>query len=366
MIASRTMPMNVVGIDLHKHYMQVAVLDEDGNLIQETRIRNDSNHYSLGKFLNELKPDARIALESSSVWYSVYRHIEEAGFDVVLSNPVKTKLIAYAKIKTDKRDARTLAELLRVNCLPICRIPSPEVMEQRGLVRHRKYLVKLRTSLKNKIHAILLMENKRTKHAGFTNQHRYELRQIGDYRIDAYLDTIECLNKSIKDADKRISKMVKNEINHNAKLLASIPGVGHYSALLIAAEIGDISRFPDSAHLCSYAGLVPSTYSSGGKTRYGGITRHGSAIFRSVLSECALAHKRLCKESNISEFYARIARKKGNPKAIVATSAKLLKVCYWLIKEQREYSGTMKRHHPHPALESRKAAVNTLVIPAPS
>ena len=359
-------PMNVVGIDLHKRYMQVAVLDEDGNLIHEDRIHNDSNHYFLENFLDTLEPDSRIALESSSVWYSVYRYIEDAGFDVVLSNPLKTKLIAYSPIKTDKRDARILAELLRINCLPICYVPPPEVMEQRDLVRHRRYLVELRTSLKNKIHAVLLMNNLRTKHAGFTKQHRYELRQIGDYRINSYLDIIESVSKSIKEADKKISLIVENHISHNAKLLASIPGIGYYSALVIAAEIGDISRFPDSHHLCSYAGLVPSTYSSGGKTRHGGITRHGSSMLRSVLCECVLSHMRLRKNSNISEFRARIARKKGNPKANVAAASKLLRICFWLLKEQREYSETMERHHPRPALESRKAAVNTLVITTPS
>ena len=354
--------MNVVGIDLHKYYMQVAVLDMDGDLIRETKIHNDTNHHALGKLLDGLEPDTRIVLESSSVWYGVYRHIQEAGFDVTLSNPVQTKAITYAKIKTDKRDAKTLAELLRLDCIPACHVPSPEEMEQRALARHRKYLVKLRVSLKNKIHAILLMENMRTKHTGFSSKHRFELRQLGNYRINSYLDGIECMSESIKDADKRISQTVENNINRNAKLLTSIPGAGYYSALVIASEIGDISRFPDSAHLCSYAGLVPSTYSSGGKTRYGSITRHGSSTFRSVLTECVLCHKRICKESSLTKFHARIARKKGNPKATVATAAKLLRICYWLLKEQREYSETMKHHHPSPALESRKAAVNTLAV----
>lgn len=366
MMVAHTMPMNVVGIDLHKRYMQVAVLDEDGNLIQEERIPNDSNHYFLRKFLDGMEPDARMALESSSVWYGVYRFIQDAGFDIVLSNPVKTLLIAYARIKTDKIDARILAELLRVNCLPTCHVPPPEVMDQRDLVRHRRYLVKLRTSLKNKIHGVLLMKNIRTKHTGFTIKHRRELRQLEEYRIDSYLSAIESISESIKEADKMISGIVENHISHNAKILSSIPGVGYYSALVIAAEIGDISRFPDSHHLCSYVGLVPSTYSSGGKTRHGGITRNGSSTVRSVLCECVLSHVRIRKQSALSKFRARIARKKGNPKATVAAAAKLLRICFWLLKEQREYSETMKHHHPSPALESRKATVNTLAITAPS
>lgn len=141
----------------------------------------------------------------------------------------------------------------------------------------------------------------------------------------------ECLIKSIKDADKMISPAVVNKINHNTNLLNSIPGVGYYSALVIAAEIRDISRFLDADHLCSYAGLVPSTHSSGGKTR------RGSSIIRPVLCECVLSHKRVRKESNLSKFHSKIARKKGNPIATVAAAAKLLRICFSLVKEQREY-----------------------------
>ena len=354
--------MDVVGIDLHKHYMQAAVLDGDGNLVQETRIHNDANHRSLRTFLSDLRPDTRIVLESSSVWYGVYRHIQDAGFEVVLSNPLKTRAIAYAKIKTDQRDALTLAQLLRADYIPPCHVPSRDGMEQRGLARHRKYLVNTRTSLKNKMHAILNMENMRTEHSGFTARHRHELRQIGDYRINAYLDTMETVSDAIRDADKRISDTIQSETEANVRLLATIPGVGYYSALVIASEIGDVSRFPDSHHLSSYAGLVPSTHSSGGKTRHGGITKHGSALLRSVLSECVLSHKRIRKDGDLAKFHARIARKKGNPKATAAAASKLLRICYWLLTEKREYMENMERRDPRPASESRKAAVNTLAL----
>ena len=338
--------MDVVGIDLHKRYMQVAVLDGDGNLTQEARINNDTNHRSLRTFLSGLRPDARIVLESSSVWYGVYRFIEESGFDVVLSNPLKTKAVAYGKIKTDRLDARVLAELLRVDYIPPCHVPTKEGMEHRGLARHREYLVGMRTSLKNKIHAILLMNNMRTAHSGFTARHVHELRQIRDYRIDAYLDTMDTISAEIRRADRMISDTIQDRTASDAHLLATIPGVGYYSALVIASEIGDISRFPHSDNLCSYAGMVPSTHSSGGKVRHGGITRHGSAFLRSVLSECVLSHKRVRKDSNISRFHARLARKKGNPKATVAAAAKLLRVCYWLLKERREYVESMEGHDP--------------------
>ena len=351
-----------VGIDLHKRYMQVAVLDGDRNLIENTRIYNHTDHHALKIFLDKLDRNAKIALESSSVWYAVYRFIRKQGFDVVLSNPLKTKAIAYAKIKTDKIDAQVLAYLLSMDYLPTCKVKTEEEMDAANLARHRKYLVDSRTGYKNKIHSILLMNGIRTIHLRFTKDHRAELRQLQEYRINSYVNVIETLNADIRDTENRIKHTVEEKLNHNAKLLSTIPGVGYYSALVIASEIGDVTRFSDSSRLCSYAGLVPSTYSSGGKVRHGGITKEGNSFLRSVLSECVLAHRRVDKGSRLSKFHSKIARKKGNPKATVATAAKLLKICYWLLVEQREYSKEMKTHHPHPASESISATINTLVV----
>ena len=122
-----------------------------------------------------------------------------------------------------------------------------------------------------------------------------------------------------------------------ARLLMTILGIGYYSALLIVSEIGDINRFPDSYHLCSYAGLVPSTHSSGGITYHGSITKRGSKYLRWIMLECAYAHIRTDKKSNITQFYTRLAKIKGNSKAAVAAASKLLKVVYWVMKEKRKY-----------------------------
>ena len=123
-----------------------------------------------------------------------------------------------------------------------------------------------------------------------------------------------------------------------AKLLMTIPGIGYYSFLLIVSEIGDINRFPDSYHLCSYAGFVPSTHSSGRVIRYGSsITKTGSRYLRWIMLECVHTHIRTEKNSNVAQFYHRISKKKGNSKAAVAAASKLLKVVYWIMKERRMY-----------------------------
>jgi transposase len=266
-------------------------------------------------------------MESSSVWYNIYHHLsEERKLDVVLSNPIKTKAIASAKIKTDKLDAIKLADLLRGGYIAECYVPNRRIMDLRELVRHRAALVRMRTKLKNKIHSIVLMKgitisniNQRHNFHPFTKRYNKILREVNDYRINDYLHLIESFDTEIKDVSKKILSIAKED--EMAKLLMTIPGIGYYSALLIVSEIGDINRFPDSYHLCSYAGLVPSTHSSGGVTYHGKITKTGSKYLRWVLLECVHVHIRTNKHSSITRFYERLARRKGSTKPRTATSA---------------------------------------------
>jgi transposase len=327
-----------VGMDLHKNYLQIAVMNDKGKVLENSRIDNDIKQ--VGRFFEKNINDekVRVVMESSSVWYNIYRYLsEEKHLNVVLSNPVKTRAIASAKIKTDKLDAEKLANLLRGGYIAECYVPDRRVMDLRELVRHRASLVRMRTKLKNKIHSIVLMKGIRisSKHCSFTHLYNEELKELNDYRINGYLHLIESLDSEIKDVSKKILMLAKED--EMASLLMTIPGIGYYSALLVVSEIGDINRFPDSYHLCSYAGLIPSTHSSGGITYHGSITKRGSKYLRWIMLECARAHIRTNKKSNITQFYTRLAKIKGSSKAAVAAASKLLKVVYWIMKEKRKY-----------------------------
>jgi transposase len=208
-------------------------------------------------------------------------------------------------------------------------------MDLRGMVRHRAGLVKIRTSLKNKIHAHLLMHGVKIEGTPFTRAYMDKLRVIHEYRIDGYLNVIDALNREIDQVSRKITVEAKDD--EYAQLLRTIPGVGYYSALFIISEIGDIERFPDSAHLCSYVGLTPSTHSSGGVTYHGNITKTGSKHLRWILMECTQTHIRTEPDSSITRFYNRLVKKKGKAKATVAASMKLLKVIYWVLMEKRPY-----------------------------
>ena len=167
----------------------------------------------------------------------------------------------------------------------------------------------------------------------FTPAFNRALHSLKDWMIDEYLKGIDSLNERISRADFRINSMAKD--NEYAQILMSIPGAGKFTALTIASEIDDISRFPDPDKLVAYIGLTPSVRNSAGIIHHGKITHAGNKTVRWVLTEMALAHMIHVKGTTVlTEFYKRVARKLGTSKAIVATAAKMLRIIFWMLKKQ--------------------------------
>ena len=144
---------------------------------------------------------------------------------------------------------------------------------------------------------------------------------------------IVVLNGEIRRLSRELKQLAG--LDEDVRLLMTIPGLGYYLALLVKAEIGDVNRFKSGDHLCSYAGLVPSTYNSGGVTRHGGITREGSRWLRWAMVEAAMTHVKY--DTSITRSYHRIAEKRGRKTAIVATARRLLLSCYSVLKNRRRF-----------------------------
>jgi len=330
--------MQYVGLDVHKAFCQASVLDQDGEEL--TNIRIPTRKEELESFLCGFD-EAKFVLESTGVWEFVYEIIEKNGFEVLLAHPMKVKAISSAKIKTDKVDAMTLAQLLRMDMIPASYVPDRPVRDLRELVRHRKALVEKSTAFKNRVKAELLRRGIRRPEelkTSWSGRSMDWMRSLGIPVIDSNLDVINALQDQIKSVnDLLIPEYWKNE---SARIISSMPGIGYYGAVLIASEIDDVRRFTDAQHLCSYAGLVPSVHQSSTVSYLGPISKQGSRHLRWILTEAVLIHVSNEPDSKLSDFFRRVARKKGKQVATVATARKMLTAIYWMLIKKEKFKIT--------------------------
>jgi transposase len=328
--------MLYTGVDYHRSFSYLTTMNEKGEIVSQKKLPSNGE---IVDFLKSFGESMEIAIEATPSWYWLYDHLEDEGFEVKLSHPLKTKAIAYAKVKTDKVDSATLAHLLRSNLLPLSYVPEKPVRLNRELLRYRASLVKIQTGVKNKIHTILAKNNVSHDYSdlfgkeGMTFLHSLSLPENYKIALEGYLDVLDVVRREIRAVSKKVQQLAEED--RDALLLMSIPGMGYYSALLTTSEIGDVKRFRSAKQLCAYAGLVPSTHASGNTCFHGHITKQGSRWLRWILIEAAIhAVKR---PGVLRRFYFKIERKKGGQIAKVATARKLLEWIYHILKDGRTY-----------------------------
>ena len=332
-----------VGVDIHKRICQACLKDERGSIVEEFRFRN--NQEGVAKLAMVLKKhgEAKVALESTgNLWVKIYDRLdEEPDIDVILSNPKKTRIIAEAKIKNDKLDARLLADLVRADLVARSYVPPKEIRMQRALLRERISLVESRTMIKNHVHALLDKYEIQSMYTDlFGKRGREWLRSLNLLGIDqtileVNLQRLEELEAHIDAFTRKIAQeaVEKPEV----RLLMGFTGIDYYSAMLLASEIGDVTRFPSAKKLVSYAGLAPGTRQSAEKTIHGHIVKDGNKRMRWILVEAAQHASR--HDPRLRAFYLRILKRRGYQRAIVAVARKMLVAMYHVLSKNEAYHG---------------------------
>jgi transposase len=329
--------MKYYGIDIHKKYSVYTAIDERGVILEQGRIPNEPQAFA--RIMNHSPEGAKAVIEATCNWYYIHDILEGMVAEVCVAHPLRTRAIASARVKTDKVDATTLAQLLRADLIPHSYVPRREVRELRELLRYRASLVRIRTRIKNKVHALLTKNGLQHPFsdlfgkAGRKWLASIELRPVYRNALEGYLRILDSLDREILPVTKEINAAAPADAR--VRLLISVPGIGYYTALLILSEIGDIDRFPDANHLVSYAGLNPSVHSSGGVTKYGRISKQGSAWLRWVLTESASIAAR--RPGKLQSFHRRIARRHGAKTANIALAREILRICYYLLKKGERY-----------------------------
>lgn len=334
--------MYFIGVDHHKQASVMTVVDRDGREVRTGRVAN--RRANVENFLTGIRPFTAV-VEAGRSSYVMADLLRELGGEVKMANPVEVKAIAHARIKTDKRDSRTLAHLLRAGLIP--EVYQREAWNRRAqrVMRLRAFWVRKETEVKNKIRALLAQQREEVRLEVERREERlFSLKGLEFLRrlpltgrdkevLDDLLLGLEELGAHIRKSDG-IVRALSQELEE-ASRIDTVPGFATTLSVLTAVEIGDVSRFPRVEQLHAYAGVIPSTYSSGERTYHGRIIKQGNAWLRWAVVEAV--YPAIKKDLALRVLYSRLARRKGPNTAKIAVARRLLTIIYRILKEKRDY-----------------------------
>ncbi len=331
--------MLYAGLDDHKRYSVVQAMDEKGRKRGHARVPNEFE--AVREFFDGPGETCKVVLEAGWNWGTMYDWLEqvESVEEVQLAHPFRVKAIASAQVKTDSVDAATLAHLLRTDLIPKAHIPCAQTRQFKEIVRQRLFLVRLRTMLKNRLHALLDRHHVPAPpvsdlfgKGGLSYLGKGQLPEGAQAQLDQDLRLLQMLNGEIRESEALLRRSLKGD--RRVELLQTVPGIGAITATVVALEIDDVKRFQEARKLAAYAGLVPSVHASGGKVHHGRIMPQSNKWLRWAHVESAWVAVR--RDPYFRATYAKHARK-GAQTAIEATARRLLEVIWHVLSEGRPY-----------------------------
>jgi transposase len=323
-----------IAIDIHKHYLMIGGIDAHKRIVLQPR-KVELHRWRAWAQAN-LHPTDVVVIEATTNAWEIYDLLVTLVGRAVVAHPAKVKLIADARVKTDKVDVLTLAHLLRADMLPEVWVPPSHVRDLRALLSHRRRLVSLQTTAKNRLQSVLHRLNLRPPDGDlFARKQRewwksLELSTTERLRVDQDLATLEHIIPQIEQVDGELRRLsVSEHWAEQVPYLMQLPGIGLLTAMTILGAIGDVTRFPSSKHLVGYAGLGAGVHDSGKSHRDKGITKQGRRDLRFVLIEAA----RVAVQTHPywKREFARLAKRIGEHKAVVAIARKLLIVVWHVL-----------------------------------
>jgi transposase len=325
------MDRQYVGIDFHRRRSVIVRVSASGERLGLHRIVNDP--FELAKVIALCGESPEVVIEATYGWYWAVDLLQELGAVVHLANP-RALNWGDRRVKNDVNDATDLADMLRLNRLAEAWIAPPALRELRELVRYRAKLVQLRSGLKAQVHAVMAKEGALLAvsdifgPAGTRQLDQLELAEPFARRVRSLRDLIAVYDREINGLERDIHDHLKSHRGYQA--VQAVNGIGRVSAAVLVAEIGDVSRFPTPAHLCSWVGLTPRHRESDQKTRRGRISKQGSRLVRATLIE---GISRYHGGTHLDAQYHQLAKRRGKNKARVALARKVLTLVYYGLRD---------------------------------
>lgn len=335
--------MYYAGIDYHKRYSIVSVLDEEGNRVKEVRVTHGGRQ-GFELLFQGFDGPVEVAYEASFNWSWLYEILETIPnvASITLANPYKVRLIAEAQIKTDKIDARKLAMLLRLGVVPTCHVPQREVRDRKQVLRQRAFWVRQRTQVRNRIHKIIGRQHNLAMpqvsdlfgKKGRAALEKAQLPKPDSFLLKQNLRMLDSLGGEIRRGEKQI----REEGNEDpaAARLQSIPGIGLILGNIIATETDGVGRFSSPARYACYAGLAPRTKSSGGRTYTGKMISQCNKWLKWAFVEAAWVAVG-CSPYFGGMYRAHRAREKKANSAITIVARRMCRIAWQLLRENRCY-----------------------------
>lgn len=317
-----------MGIDLHRNCFTVYTRQEDGSgESREWSIR------SLNTFAKTVKASDEVAVEATGNT-RLFCEALKSGCRIVVVNPHQFQVISRSVKKTDEHDAKVLAEFLAKDMLPEVRMKDEMHARVASLAQTRDKLVKLRTTLKNKVNnllaarGILIRKESLASEKGLAEVLAAPVSELERLELEILVGEVRHLNESIKKLEGLLH-------DQGPKLpgwenLTSIKGIGATGASVLLSTIGKIEDFADEGKLAAYFGIVPRVSNSNETERSGRITKRGCKLGRTTLVQCALIAVRY--SPYLQAYYRRIAAHRGTGKAIIALARKFLGIIYKTLK----------------------------------
>jgi transposase len=334
--------MLYVGLDLSRKRLDWQALDRQGERVGIGALSPDRE--ALAKLAQRLGDAPVLAvIESMTGARFVHDQLELAGWDVRIADALKARGLAPLACKTDRIDCWVLAELARLGLVPEIWLPDPEVRAERERARFRLHLVKHRSSLKNRVHAILFQHGVPNASSDlFGAGGRRLLAQLAlpepwASTLAASLALIDTLDEQIEACERELRALGAE--HRYVPLLLTCPGIGWVLAFTIASEIGDIRRFPSPRKLVGYTGLCPTVEQSGERDRRGPLRKNGPNYLRWALVEAAHTAVRDPRYSPIRErMRARHGHKRGTKIAAIDVGRRLAEAIWQMLTHDRPFA----------------------------
>jgi transposase len=348
----------IIGCDAHRRYSLFAVLDTTTLSVEQVRVNHKPG--AIKEFLADFPEGTPVAVETVGNYYWIVDEIEQAGCVPQLAHAAKAKVIMGNINKTDKLDATGLATLIHLGSLPTVWLPPSEIRDERELHRTRMAFSKVRTALKNRIHATLAKYALNTtghsdifvgKGRAWLNRTLKKFPPETGRCVDQELELLDATMEQITAFEERMLERI--ELTPDMQRLKTIPGVGNILAIVIEREVGTVDRFPEN--LAAYAGVVPKVHSSGGKTRYGRMRKQANNYLKWAFIEAAnvvVAHRHHAswREKKVTLVYERICRRKGHATAVGAVARHLAESAFWILTKGEDYQDPALRRQGSPKL----------------